>query len=79
VTVGDRGLGTKVGTTFAFWSANISTVRPLLRFSKAQHVTICPAEYLRVEDALRMIVFGIGQLIAFAVEDESGAFEVSDQ
>jgi len=53
--------------------------RVLLQFSKAQHVTICPAAYLRVEDALRMIVFRIGQLIAFAVEDESGALEVSDQ
>jgi hypothetical protein len=57
---------------------NISTVRPLLRFSEAHHVTICPAAYLRVEDALRMIVFGIGQLIAFAIEDEAGALEFSD-
>ena len=53
-------------------------MRALLRFSEAQHVTICPAAYLRVEYALRMIVFGIGQLIAFAVEYKAGALEFSN-
>ena len=51
---------------------------PLLRLSEAQHVTICLAAYLRVEDALRMIIFGIGQHIAFAVEDEAGTLEFSE-
>ncbi len=58
--------------------ANISTVRPLLRLSEAQHVSICLAAYLRVEDALRMIVLGIRQYLTFAIEDEAGALEFSD-